>query len=101
MKIIKCESFFSRLKGLMFSRRLKDHCLLFVLPEERIVDLHMFFVFFSIDVVFLNKKKEIVDLKQNFRPFTVYISKKPAKYVLEMPLGTIKRLDKKDIFSKF
>ncbi len=99
MKIIKCESFFSKLKGLMFSRKLKDSCLLFVFPNERKITLHMFFVFFPIDVLFLNKNKEIVDLKQNFKPFTVYTSKKPAKYVLEMPLGSIKTLDKKD-FSK-
>lgn len=59
----------------------------------------MFFVFFPIDVLFLNKDKEIVDLKQRLKPFTFYTSKKPAKYVLEMPLGSIKSLDKKD-FSK-
>ncbi len=99
MKIIKCESFFSKAKGLMFSRKLKDSCLLFVFPNEKRITLHMFFVFFPIDVLFLNKDKEIVDLKQRLKPFTFYTSKKPAKYVLEMPLGSIKSLDKKD-FSK-
>jgi len=103
MRIIECKSFVSKAKGLMFSRRLKDSCLLFIFTKERKVALHMFFVFFPIDVLFLNEKKEIVDLKQNFRPFTVYTSKKPAKYILEMPLGSIKSLNKKQkkgIFSK-
>jgi uncharacterized membrane protein (UPF0127 family) len=99
MKIIKCESIFSRLKGLMFSKRLKDSALLFVFPKESRISLHMFFVFFPIDVAFLNEKMKVVDLKQRLKPFTVYTSKKPAKYVLEMPLGSIKTLNKKD-FSK-
>lgn len=96
MKIIKCESIFSKARGLMFSRKLKDSCLLFVFGKEIKISLHMFFVFFPIDVIFLNENKEVVDVKQNFRPFTVYTSKKPAKYVIEMPLGSIKKLNKKD-----
>ena len=101
MKIIKCESFFSKAKGLMFSRKLKDSCLLFVFPNEKRITLHMFFVFFPIDVAFINEKMKVVDFKQNFKPFTFYISKKPAKYVLEMPPNSIKRIDKKKVnFSK-
>lgn len=96
MEITECGSLFSRMKGLMFSKKLVDRCLLFIFPREQIISLHMLFVFYPIDVAFINEKNEIVDLKQNFRPFTFYTSKKPAKYVLEMPLGSIKRLDKKE-----
>ena len=94
MKVEICESLFSRTKGLMFSKKLKNSCLLFIFPKEERVSLHMFFVFFPIDVLFLNENKEIVDLKQNFLPFTLYTSKKPAKYILEMPVGSIKNIDK-------
>jgi len=100
MKIIKCESLFSRLKGLMFSKKLKDSALLFVFQKETKISLHMFFVFYPIDVAFLNENMKVVDLKQKFKPFTIYISKKPAKYVLEMPLGSIKKIDNKVDFSK-
>ena len=95
MKVKVCNSVFSKAKGLMFSKKIKDSCLLFVFDKERRISLHMFFVFFPIDVVFLNEKKEIVDIKHNFLPFTFYTSKKPAKYVLEMPVGSIKKIDKK------
>ncbi len=94
MKVIRCESFFSKAKGLMFSKKLKDSCLLFIFDKERKISLHMFFVFFPIDVIFLNEKKEIVDIKRNFMPFTLYTSKKPAKYVLEMPVNSIKKINK-------
>jgi uncharacterized protein len=94
MKIKVCNTIISRAIGLMFSKKLKDSCLLFVLPREQTISLHMFFVFYPIDVLFLNEKKEIVDMKKNFMPFTVYFSKKPAKYVIEMPQGSIKKINK-------
>ncbi len=84
----------------MFSKKLKDSALLFVFPKETKISLHMFFVFYPIDVAFLNENMEVVDLKQNFKPFTIYTSKKPAKYVLEMPLGSINKIDNKVDFSK-
>ena len=51
----------------------------------------MFFVFFPIDVIFLNKNKEVVELKQNFRPFSIYFPKNKAKYIIELPNNTIKQ----------
>ena len=51
----------------------------------------MLFVFYPIDVIFLDGKKKVVDLKENFRPWTFYKSKRPAKYVIECPKGTIKK----------
>ena len=51
----------------------------------------MFFVFYSIDVLFLNKNKEVVDLKENFKPFTFYTPKAKSMYVIELPNGTIRK----------
>ena len=84
-----CESNFSKAIGLMFS--LKPITLIFVFDKEMINPLHMFFVFFSIDVLFLDKNKMVVDMKQNFMPFTFYTSKKKSKYVIELPKKTIKK----------
>lgn len=50
----------------------------------------MFFVFYLIDVVYLNSDKEIVELKPYFRPFSVYFPKNKARYVLELPAGYIR-----------
>ena len=46
--------------------------------------MHMFFVFFPIDVLFLDKNKKIIEIKKNLRPFSFYYSKNKAKYVAEL-----------------
>ena len=80
---------FSKALGLMFSRKIKDEGLVFVFNKPRRIDLHMFFVFYPIDVLFLDEKKKVIEIKKKFRPFTVYLSKEKAKYVIEMPEGII------------
>lgn len=76
--------------GLMFSRKNK-RVLILKFNEEKNISLHMFFVFYPIDVLFLNKNKIVVDKKESFKPFTFYKSRKKAMYAVEMPSGTIKR----------
>ncbi len=83
-------SVFSKAKGLMFSKKIKEIGYIFVFTKPRKIDLHMFFVFYPIDVLFLDKDKTVIELKENFKPFTVYVSKKPASYVIELPINTIK-----------
>jgi len=86
-----CSSIGSKALGLMFSGKIKDKALVFVNKNEIIADLHMFFVFQTIDILFLDSKKKIVELKRDFRPFTIYIPSKEARYVLELPGNTIKK----------
>jgi uncharacterized membrane protein (UPF0127 family) len=62
----------------------------FVFEKEKIVPLHMFFVFFPIDVVYLDKKRKVVEIKENFMPFTFYNPNKRAAYVVELPKGSVK-----------
>lgn len=79
----ECKSIISKAKGLMFSRK---KSLVFVFDKETKVTLHMFFVFFPIDILFLDKNKKIVDLFENAKPFrSIIASKKPAKYIIELP----------------
>lgn len=59
--------------------------------EEKKLPLHMLFVFYPIDVLYLNKKKEVVELKENFRPFTFYFPKKKAQFVLELKAGALQK----------
>lgn len=86
--VVLRKSTLSKATGLMFRFKLDDEAHLFVLKKPRRADLHMFFVFTSIDVICLNKNFEIVDLKQNFKPFTFFIGKK-SSFVLEVPKGFI------------
>ena len=50
----------------------------------RKVSLHMFFVFYPIDVLLLDSNKKIVEIKRNFKPFTFWKSSKRGKYVVEL-----------------
>jgi uncharacterized protein len=86
---VVCSNIFSQGLGLMFSFKIKS--LVFTLKKEKITPLHMFFVFYPIDVLFLDKEKVVVDVKENFRPFSFYTPKHKSMYVIELPEGTIKK----------
>ena len=85
-----CDDILSKSIGLMFSLKQKNS-LIFKFDEEQIISLHMLFVFYPIDVLFLNKNRIVVDKKENFRPFSFYSSKEKAMYVIELPNGVIKK----------
>ncbi|MBW2980931.1 DUF192 domain-containing protein [Candidatus Woesearchaeota archaeon] len=84
-----CNNIFSKAIGLMFSKK-KDRALVFTYKKEIRESLHMLFVFYPIDVLFLNRDKKIVEIKQNFRPFTFYMPKNKAQYIVELPAGSVK-----------
>lgn len=88
-----CRNAFSKAIGLMFSK--KPNPLVFIFENEKIVRLHMLFVFFPIDIIFLDKNKQIVELKESLRPFSFYTPKLKAMYVIELPGGTINRTKSK------
>ena len=89
-KVRFANGFFSNMKGLMFeSEKNFDYALIFPLPyESRIgASVHMMFVFFPIDIIFLDSKKHVVD-KATLVPWMLnYTPKKPAKYFIEMQAG--------------
>jgi len=92
-KIKHASTTWQRTKGLMFEDKNKfDYALIFDFPRESKIgtSLHMIFVFFPIDVLFLDKNKKVVD-KVTLPPFQPnYTPKKAAKYVIEMPAGKAK-----------
>ena len=73
--------FFSQMRGLMFRGRKN---LVMIFPTERKISLHMFFVFYPIDVLVVDENKRIVEIKRNFKPFTVWNSYEKGKYVVEL-----------------
>lgn len=80
---IMATGFLSQARGLMFRRKQN---LIIILPQEQKVSLHMFFVFYPIDVLILDEQKKIVEIKRNFRPFTFWTSPQKGKYVVELAL---------------
>ena len=73
----------------MFSKEKKDFGLIFEFKTERAVSLHMFFVFYPIDVLFLDSNNKVISMKENFKPFTTFNPRKKIKYVVELPNNTI------------
>ena len=94
-KVKLANTSWQRTRGLMFEDiKQFNYALIFDFPHESKIgtSLHMVFVFFPIDVLFLNKEKEVVD-KVTLMPFTPnYTPKKAAKYVIEMPEGKAKKV---------
>ena len=80
-----CESYLCRLRGLTFRLKLPDgHGLLLVGSTESVslATIHMFGVFFSLGVVWLDQSLRVVD-KALARPFEIHRPSAPARYVLE------------------
>lgn len=71
----------------MFRRKLPDgHGLILVEWRESVTNtsIHMFAVFFSIGVLWVNDDGDVVD-KIVARPWRVYAPASPARYVVEGP----------------
>lgn len=89
-KIIKRTNIFQKGTGLMFHKKITNEAHIFYFKRAQTLKLTMIFVFFPIDVLFL-KKGKIVDLKENFKPFTNYTSKVKADTFIELPKSFIKK----------
>ena len=82
-----CNNIFTKGMGLMF--RPKPSCLVFNYDKEVNVPLHMWFVFFPIDVLWLDSNLKVVHVLKDFKPFSSYNPKTLAKYIVELPAGSI------------
>ncbi len=93
-KVRIANSFFSQLKGLMFERKKNfDYALIFPLftQSRASASIHCMFVFFPIDVIYLDNKKKVVDKKNSVKPFTLFeMPSRPAKYFIELNAGKAK-----------
>lgn len=84
----KCEkaaTFFARFKGLQLRKELPAGCGLLITPCNSI---HMFFMRFAIDAVFIDSNNKIVYIEKNIKPWRVSKIVKNARSVLELPSGT-------------
>ncbi len=93
------DSFWKKAKGLMFRNELeKESGLLMVFKDEDFVGIWMMFMKFPIDLIYLDSKKHVVGLFENIKPiglnpktWRVYYPEDPARYVLELRSGTVKK----------
>lgn len=87
----RCElarTFWSRFLGLMGRATLETGQGLLIYPESSI---HMFFMRFPIDVVFVDRQDQVVALREAMPPNRSFASKWGARYVLELPAQSIAR----------
>jgi len=85
-------SYFSRLKGLMFKKDL-DYVL--ILKPTKVNNrymsaIHSCFMRMTIDVIFLNENKEVLEIKQ-LKPWNFYTPSTGASYILELKEGSIEK----------
>ena len=86
IKIKNCKSFFSRLKGFMFTKKKINSGLLF----ERCSSIHTFFMYQPIDVILLDKNNKIIKKYESLKSNKIILPKKNVKKVLELPVDTVK-----------
>ncbi len=88
--IKKADTFSTRLRGLMFRRKPLNEEGLLIAPCNSI---HMCFMFFPIDAVFIDQQNQVVHLVQNLQPWRLVMPVKGAHSVIELPAGTISNLN--------
>ncbi len=76
-----------RMKGLLGRRELSDGEGILLRP---CASIHMFFMRFAIDAVFLDRDLQVVRVAPNLKPWHM-ASKRRAKMVLELPAGACER----------
>ena len=86
-----CNSVISKAFGLRFRKKPVDKALIFTFDSPKTVLMDMWFVFYPIDVVFLDSDKKVVEIKEKFLPFSFYKSNKKAVYIIEFENGIIKK----------
>ncbi|MBN1385904.1 DUF192 domain-containing protein [Candidatus Woesearchaeota archaeon] len=86
-----CRNDLQKFMGLRFYPKLRDKGLVFPFEKDTKISLDMLFVFYHIDVLWLDAGRKVIEMKEDFMPFTFYIPKRHARYVIELPRGTIRR----------
>ena len=84
--IITANTFLSRFIGLMGRKELPEGHGLLITPCNSI---HMFFMKFPIDAVFLDKRNTVVFIIENIMPWQISKIIYNASSVLELPAGSV------------
>jgi hypothetical protein len=78
----------SRMVGLLGRKQLPDGEAMVLRPCSSI---HMLFMRFAIDVVYLDKDATVLKVVPSLKPFRFSAARGGAHYTLELPVGTIDR----------
>ncbi len=84
LKVIIADNFLTRLEGLMFREKLPPDTGLLLAPCNSV---HMCFMRFAIDVVYLDKEYRILKIVRNLKPWTGLSFCRQAYSTLELNVG--------------
>lgn len=85
-RVERPRTFFGRGLGLMFRRRLPAGEAMWIDPCDGI---HMFWMRFAIDALFLDREERVVRVVRGLRPWRVVPYVRRARSVVELPAGTL------------
>lgn len=89
-KVMIANTFFSRLRGLLFRRPLEEGEGMLLIPCRQV---HTFFMGYPIDVVFLDCKGEIVEILARLGSGKISPLIPGSRQVLELFAGTVEKFD--------
>ena len=93
IEVVICSTFFTKLRGLMFQKKISPFSGIVLLEERDSVinsAIHMLFMSFDICVVWVNKKGRVVDRQLARRWHVLYKPAKPACLTLELHTSHMK-----------
>ncbi|MFN8577842.1 MAG: DUF192 domain-containing protein [Candidatus Sericytochromatia bacterium] len=91
-KIIYANTPYRRFIGLMGKKEINEGQGVFLTPCNSI---HMMFMKFPIDIIFLDRKNKIIHITENIQPWKISKIVFMAQSVLELPVGSVSKTDSK------
>lgn len=88
-RICMADTFFTRLKGLMFSKALTGNHCLWILKCKSV---HSFFMQFALDLVFVDKNLVVVKIIKNLKPWRLSSFCIKASSVFEFNVGQVNNI---------
>ncbi len=79
-------TFWTRLRGLIGRKYLAPGEGLVIVPCKGV---HMWFMRFPIDVIYVGEGDRVVDVDENLRPWAIGRPRRESRYVVEVPAGTV------------
>jgi uncharacterized protein len=90
--VMVADSFFKRLRGLMFTKELPEQNALLIKPCN---EIHTFNMRYSIDVLYIDANNKILAVNEAMKPGKIGKRVKNAVSVVELPCSKIKNLNVK------
>jgi uncharacterized membrane protein (UPF0127 family) len=92
-KIVYCDNLWCKGTGLMFRAHnaIRGKAWVFTFKTSRRIAVTMLFVFYPIDIIFLDEKNRVIEIVKSLKPFTSYTSRRKSRTFIELDNGTISK----------